>query len=66
MAVRLYEGNNSASLMTSDRGNTGAAELDLNNTPVSLHQYPIKTSLTVTVSNGNLSYNDGVQSKLVF
>ena len=35
VTLRLYAGNNSASLMTSDRGNSGAAELELNNAPVS-------------------------------
>lgn len=35
VALRLYSGENSATLMTSDRGTSGGAELELNNTPVS-------------------------------
>ncbi|WAR10162.1 LAR4B-like protein [Mya arenaria] len=33
VALRLYDRNNSATLMTSDRANFGEAELELNNTP---------------------------------
>lgn len=50
MALRLYNGENSATLMTSDRGTSGGAELELKNTPVTPKSPALNPNASVFLS----------------
>ncbi|XP_053385755.1 uncharacterized protein LOC123538119 [Mercenaria mercenaria] len=50
VALRLYSDKNSATLMTSDRGSSGGAELELNKTPVTPKSAALNPNASVFLS----------------